>query len=129
MSVNILVVDDKEYVVQLLSKRLKANGFEVMTARNGKEALDIVNESPPNLIIMDILMPEMDGSTAAEELRTNPKTARIPIIFLTELVQKSEEKASGHVIGGNYFIAKPFKTEDLIQFVREILKKEAGEYT
>jgi len=126
MSVKILVVDDKEYVVKLLSKKLTANGFEVMTAGNGKEAIDIVNESPPNLIIMDILMPEMDGSTAAEELRSNPQTSRIPIIFLTELVQKSEEEASGHVIGGNYFIAKPFKTEDLIQFVRDVLKKEAG---
>jgi CheY-like chemotaxis protein len=124
MPKKILVADDKQYVTNLLESKLKSNGYAVITSKDGQDALEKAIAHVPDLIILDILMPRMDGTTAAEEIRNNPKTAHIPIIFLTALVVKSEEQATQHVIGGNYFIAKPFEMQDLLSLIKEIFQEK-----
>lgn len=110
----ILVVDDEPDVLLLLNERLTRAGYEVIKAASGKEAIEKAAASSPDLIILDIAMPGMDGSETASVLRVDPRTKDIPIIFLTCLFTKQEEKTCGHVLGQNFFIAKPYDATDLL---------------
>jgi len=116
----ILVVDDDHDVVEIVESWLKANGYEVYTAYSGKEGLKRCKLLKPDAIILDIVMPDMDGSSVAEEIKEDPNTYEIPIIFLTGAV-KSSEVPESHVVGGQYFLAKPFKGEDLLKMLRQVL--------
>ena len=111
----ILIVDDEPDVLMLLGERLTTVGYEVIKATSGKEAIDAAAAARPHLIIMDIAMPEMDGSEAANVIRSHAQTKDIPIIFLTCLFTKQEEKACGHYLGQNFFIAKPYDVNDLLR--------------
>ncbi|MFA5075653.1 MAG: response regulator, partial [Candidatus Babeliales bacterium] len=101
----ILAVDDEPSVLILLEKRLKGAGYEVFTASSGQEAIEIARKEQPALIVLDILMPGMDGSETASKLHQDPKTKDIPILFLTCLYTKREEEREGHEIGHNFFLA------------------------
>jgi len=116
----LLVVDDEPDVLRLLEERLSRAGYDVIKASCGKEAVELAQSKLPDLIVLDIAMPGMDGSEVAEILRDNPKTRDIPILFLTCLFTKQEEKTSGHMLGHNFFIAKPYDASEL---VREIDKR------
>jgi CheY-like chemotaxis protein len=109
----ILVVDDEEQILRLVSSMLELEGHEVVTATHGEEALQQVQEGPPDAIFLDIVLPRMDGATVAQKLREKPQTAAIPIIFLTGLVDTEEMSRRGPMIGGQYFLAKPFDAEAL----------------
>jgi CheY-like chemotaxis protein len=124
MQKKILVADDKEYVVKLLESKLSSYGYRIIACKDGRDALEKAKTHIPDLILMDIVMPGMDGTSAADEIRNTPETAHIPIIFLTALVEKSEEEETRHMIGGNYFIAKPFEIRELLALIREILKED-----
>src|SRR5512135_1277401 len=121
----ILAVDDEPEVLGLLKKRLESEGYEVLTATNGREGLEIATREKPDLIILDILMPEMDGSETAAALHENPLTKNIPILFLTCLFTKREESTSGHEIGPNYFLAKPYEPQELLAEVAKLLDRPA----
>lgn len=121
MKKRILAVDDEREVLSLLKKRLESVGYEVLTATNGRQALDIATSEKPDLIILDILMPEMDGSEAAAALHENSLTKDIPILFLTCLFTKREERLGGHEIGPNYFLAKPYESQELLEEVAKII--------
>ena len=118
----ILAVDDEKEMLALLEKRLLACGYEVFTASNGKDALGIAKRDHPDLIILDILMPEMDGSETAARLHEDPKTKDIPIIIFsnydTPEVRKEAEK-----YGVRYILKANVTTRDLV----ELVKKEIGE--
>lgn len=118
MKKTVLVVDDEKEIVQLLSMRLVNNGYDVLKAYNGREALNIAKKEKPDLIVLDILMPEMDGSKVASLLKEDPDTEDIPVIFLTCLFTKNDEK-EGNVRGGTYFIAKPYDGEQLLKLIKE----------
>ncbi|MFH1691719.1 MAG: response regulator [Candidatus Omnitrophota bacterium] len=118
----VLIVDDEPDVLMLLGERLVKAGYEVTKASSGKQALEEVQKSSPNLIILDIAMPEMDGSEVASVLAQDPKTKSIPILFLTCLFTKQEEKVCGHVLGQNFFIAKPYDVGELLGEVEKRLK-------
>lgn len=120
----ILAVDDEMEMLSLLEKRLLASGYEVFTAANGKDALGIARREHPDLIILDILMPEMDGSEMAARLHEDPKTKDIPILFLTCLFTKREELLEGHESGQNFFVAKPYEAEDLLDEIKSIIGKQ-----
>jgi len=120
----ILAVEDEKEMLALLEKRLLACGYEVFTASNGKDALGIAKLDHPDLIILDILMPEMDGSETAARLHEDPKTKDIPILFLTCLFTKREEHLEGHESGRNYFVAKPYEVEDLLGEIKSIIGKQ-----
>lgn len=118
----ILAVDDDPEILRLLEKRLRLVGYEVITTTNGNEAVDLARRELPNLVILDILMPGMDGSEVAAKLYEDPKTKEIPVLFLTCLFTKTEEKFEGHEFGRHYFVAKPFDPKDLLNEVAKIIR-------
>lgn len=119
----ILVVDDEEDMLDLLELRLAANGYSVVTANNGKDAIRLAKEEHPDLILLDIMMPGMDGSEVAGILRNDPETKNIPVVFLTCLYAKDEEKRRGHAIHGNFFIAKPFDQNELLAEIKKQIER------
>ncbi|MFA5314859.1 MAG: response regulator [Candidatus Omnitrophota bacterium] len=117
----ILAVDDEPSTLTLLEKRLQAAGYEVLTATNGKDAIDIARREKPALIVLDILMPGMDGSETASILHEDVKTKDIPILFLTCLYTKREEQVEGHEIGHNFFLAKPYDPKELLDEIHRLI--------
>jgi CheY-like chemotaxis protein len=118
----ILVVDDEVDVLYLLEKRLSGAGYRVLTATNGREAIDIARREKPQLIVLDILMPVLDGSQTAASLHDDPQTKDIPILFLTCLFTKREERLEGHELGKNFFVAKPYDPHELLTEISKIIK-------
>ncbi|MGE5280079.1 MAG: response regulator [Deltaproteobacteria bacterium] len=114
----ILIVDDEPDVLMLLGERLSKAGYNVIKAAGGQEAIELAQSDSPDLIVLDIAMPGMDGSEVANTLRAQPATQGIPIIFLTCLFTKQEEKACGHVLGQNFFIAKPYDVDELLSEIK-----------
>ncbi|MBN3039115.1 MAG: response regulator [Candidatus Omnitrophica bacterium] len=118
MAKKILVIDDEPHIVQLLKSRLQANGYEVVAASNGKEGLERVEQENPDLIILDILMPAMDGYTFVRRLR---KASReIPVIVLTGQGAMQDLFA---VEGINDYMVKPFKAEELLEKIEKYIGK------
>jgi len=116
----ILVVDDEEEVTSALANTLKRVGYEVLTATTGRDALSKAKKHTPDLVILDIVMPGMDGGDVAAALAEDPVTADTPIIFLTALLAKAEEthiKTSGK----HYILGKPVVGKELIALVNQIL--------
>ncbi len=117
----ILIIDDEEEVLSLLEKRLSWAGYLVIKADNGIEALAFAKSQNPDLIILDIMLPGMGGEEVGQRLKENPDTKHIPIIFLTCLVSKDEQKTidsnAGHTI-----IAKPYDAEELLSEIKKHLK-------
>jgi CheY-like chemotaxis protein len=117
----ILIVEDVPNILELLDVTLRFKGYPVITASNGQEALEIVPEQPPALVITDIMMPKMDGYTLAFNLRRNPETSHIPIIFLSATYVTPEDKEFAMSLGAVRFMEKPVDTEDFLLTVAEIL--------
>jgi len=117
----ILVVDNEVELVKALEIRLKQENYEVLVAYDGKEALQKAQKYKPDLIILDILIPKMQGDSVAAALKEDKETRDIPIIFLTCLAEGLTEKPEGRFRGGNYFLGKPFDTEDLMSMVKSLL--------
>ena len=110
----LLVVEDIPDILNLLEATLKFKGYRVVTARNGEEALEVLQKDRPALIITDILMPKMDGFNLVHRLRINPETRAIPVVFLSATYVAPEDKEFAHSIGVNRFIEKPV---DLVAFL------------
>jgi DNA-binding response OmpR family regulator len=111
----ILIVDDEEefcYFVKLNLEETKH--FEVLTAYNGADGIDMAIRCHPDLILLDIIMPKMMGTEVAEALRSNKATKHIPILFVTAILKREEVGAKGHIFGGNIFLCKPVKLDELI---------------
>ncbi|MBN1273913.1 MAG: response regulator [Candidatus Aminicenantes bacterium] len=123
MAKKILVVDDELQIVKMISARLTALGYEVSTALDGNDALKKAKEIPPDLIILDIVMPGLDGTDISQILKEDKTTANIPIIFVTGLLDKKEAGNIHYSIAGKYFLAKPFDSNELINTVRKVLKE------
>ena len=119
----ILIVDDEPDVLKLLGERLTKAGYHVLRASNGKDAIETASKQSPDLVILDIAMPGMDGSEVATVLRSGETTKDIPILFLTCLFTKQEEKACGHLLGQNFFIAKPYDVQELLSEIDKRVKK------
>ncbi len=117
----ILVVEDVPHVRDLLVMTLRFQGYEVLEASNGAEALEVVAEQPPALVVTDILMPRLDGYALAYRLRSNPQTRAIPIIFISATYVTPEDKAFAQQLGAVEFIEKPIDTEEFLLTVAEIL--------
>ncbi|MBN1410897.1 MAG: response regulator [Spirochaetales bacterium] len=122
MNEKILIVDDEPHIVKMVAARLKSLGYTVESAFNGEEGLEKTRQWKPDLIILDVMMPKMDGPTMAAELKEDQSINQIPIIFLTALIKREEDEAQNHMVGGNYFLAKPFDPLELINMVKSVLK-------
>jgi len=121
----LLVVDDIPDILELLETTLKFKGYRVVTARNGQEALDVIQQERPALIIADILMPRMDGFSLVHRLRLDPETRDIPVIFLSATYVAPEDRAFALTIGVTRFIEKPVDLESFLPMVAEYLTQGA----
>lgn len=120
-SPTILVADDEPVNRALLQRRLEREGYRVLTARNGSEAVRQVKEVHPDLVIMDVMMPEMDGMDACRLLKESEATRDIPIIFLSAR-DETEIKVNGLSLGADDYISKPFEAEELIARVHVAIR-------
>lgn len=120
MGQKILIVDDEPHMLRITELSLKKTGCEIVTARNGREAVARAVQELPSLIVMDIAMPEMDGIAALQQLKATPATAGIPIIMLTSRGQTvTRDVAEGS--GAALYITKPFSPSQLLAEARRIL--------
>jgi two-component system, OmpR family, alkaline phosphatase synthesis response regulator PhoP len=119
-NLNVLVVDDDPSIVEMIRLGLETDGMHVLSAGDGAEALDVLKHEPVDVILLDIMMPRVDGWMALMEIRTNPATADIPVIMLTAKTQLAEQTA-GREAGASDYINKPFTPKDLVAQVREFL--------
>ncbi|MBI5353071.1 MAG: response regulator [Chloroflexi bacterium] len=122
MSIRIMVVDDTELNLKMVSAILIKDGYDVVTARNGVEALEVIKTSPPALAILDVMMPDMDGYTLCGHLRKTSSTAKIPIIILTAL-SGVEDKIKAFDSGADDFLAKPFEPQELRARIKVLLRR------
>ncbi|HET6817016.1 MAG TPA: response regulator transcription factor [Mycobacteriales bacterium] len=120
----LLVVDDEPNIVELLSASLRYAGFEVATARSGTEAVRVAQEFQPDLLVLDVMMPGMDGFDVVRRLRGDGR--RVPVLFLTAR-DSTEDKITGLTLGGDDYVTKPFSLEEVIARIRAILRRFANE--
>lgn len=117
----ILIVEDIPHILELLEVTLKFKGYDVITARNGDEALEYVTTEQPALILTDILMPKLDGYALAQRVRSNPDTRHIPIIFVSATFITEEDKRFALSLGAVRFLEKPIEASELLLTVAEVL--------
>ena len=117
---HLLIVDDEDNLRSMLSAALRHNGFEITTATNGREALEMVAESAPDLIVLDVMMPEVDGFEVCRRLRADNNNT--PVLFLTAR-DGTEDKVRGLTLGGDDYLQKPFSLEELVARATAILRR------
>jgi len=121
----ILAVDDEKHILRLVQINLEKAGYDVVTASNGQEALDQVAKHQPDLVVMDVMMPVMDGLDALKKLKSEPATARIPVIMLTAKAQDADVY-QGWQLGADLYLTKPFNPLELLTFVKRIFESRQG---
>ena len=121
MAKKVLVVDDEKHVVNVLQTMLARKGYRVSVAADGRGALRKAFKEKPDLVLLDLMIPKIDGTTVAQRLREDPRTADIPVIFLTGLLGEGEARRRGPEIGGHYFLPTPFDAEQLYETIEMAL--------
>jgi two-component system, OmpR family, response regulator len=124
MTARVLVVDDEENITDLVSTALRYEGFEVEVRANGRNALEAVGAFRPQLIILDVMLPDLDGFEMARRLQAEGR--RVPILFLTAR-DATEDKVRGLTLGGDDYVTKPFSLEELVARVRAVLRRAEGD--
>ena len=119
---NILVIEDDEIVARTIERSLRGNEFHITLANSGVKGLKIARRSPPDLVILDIIMPGMDGYAVCAEMRADPILSDVSILFLTAK-SKDEDKIAGFRVGADDYLSKPFNIDELILRVRAILRR------
>jgi DNA-binding response OmpR family regulator len=122
MSTNILVIEDDEIVARVIERSLRGEEFKVTIANSGVEGLKTARRSVPDLVILDVIMPGMDGYTVCREMRNDPLLASVPVLFLTAKI-RDEDRITGFRAGGDDYLCKPFNIEELTLRVRAILRR------
>lgn len=121
MAHKILVVDDEKPIVKIIKANLETEGYEVVCAYDGIEALEAVAASHPDLVVLDVMMPRMDGWTVLRTLRSKPETADLPVIMLTALTD-IEHMDRGAREGSDVYLTKPFDPTELLALVERLLR-------
>ncbi len=119
----ILVVDDDPFILMSLEFLMKKSGYKVIIARNGTEALNALSVDPPNLVLLDIMMPDVDGYAICEHIKSTPILAAIKVVFLSAKTKQMDIQ-KGYDVGADLFITKPFSTRNLKQQVADLLNKK-----
>lgn len=125
MNWSVLVVDDEPLTQDLLRLMLEPAGFRVTGAEHGLEALQKVQQNKPDIMILDVMMPHMDGIAVCRKIRSNPETADLPIVMLSGKTHLNAVE-EGMEAGANRYLAKPMSRNDLIQSLREVLAETSG---
>ena len=120
----ILIVDDEQDVLTLLQKLFSSEGFSVITASDGQGALETARKEKPDLIILDVMLPKMDGYVVARMLKFDENFSSIPIIMLTAKIQE-KDKQVGFEMGVDEYMTKPFDPDALLKKAREIIEKRS----
>src|SRR5215467_2791290 len=123
----VLVVDDDEVIRQLIAVNLTLEGFEVITAVDGRDCLEKVSEVDPDVITLDVMMPRLDGWVTATHLRKNPATAKIKVVLITARAQE-DDRDLGREIGVDAYLTKPFDPAEMIRVVRELAGAPGSSY-
>ena len=119
MPKKILAVDDERHIVRLVEVNLQRAGYEVVTAYDGREALEKVKSENPDLVVLDVMMPYMDGFEVLKNLKSDPETADLPVIMLTAKAQDADV-FRGWQSGVDCYLTKPFNPMELLTFVKRI---------
>src|SRR6202044_949460 len=120
----LLVVEDEPNILELLAASLRYSGFEVITAAAGNEAVQAAQRHRPDLIVLDVMLPDMDGFDVVRRLRSGG--ARVPVVFLTAR-DATEDKIRGLTLGGDDYVTKPFSLEEVLAGIRAVLRRTSGE--
>jgi CheY-like chemotaxis protein len=121
----ILVVDDEVEVVRSVTKALEARGHTISTARDGAEAIAAVNADAPDLLVIDLALPKIDGQEVARRLKADPATRRVPILLMCASYLAIEAAAEGPERGADEFVVKPFLRDTLVRQVERLLARRA----
>ncbi len=120
----VLVVDDEPYIADLVSAALRFEGFEVEVALSGREALSTASANPHDLVVLDVMLPDIDGLDVCRRLRQDG--IKVPVLFLTAR-DDTEDKIAGLSVGGDDYVTKPFSLDELVARIRAILRRTRGE--
>ena len=116
----VLVVDDSAVIRQLISVNLELEGFEVVTAVDGQDALEKIHEVAPDVVTIDVMMPRLDGFDTVARLRADPRTSHLKIAMVTACAQESDIR-KGHSVGVDAYVTKPFDPESLVRTVCDLI--------
>jgi two-component system, OmpR family, alkaline phosphatase synthesis response regulator PhoP len=122
----ILVVDDEIYIVHILDFSLGMEGYEVVTALDGEQALERVASEKPDLIVLDIMMPKLDGYEVCRAVKSNPATRNVPVILLSAKGRNVDQKM-GFDVGADDYITKPFSPRKLVERINQLLGQAVSE--
>ncbi len=123
MPVKVLVCDDERHIVRLIQVNLERQGYQVVTAFDGKEGLEKIRAEKPNLVVLDVMMPYMDGFEVLKNLRREKETENLPVIMLTAKAQ-DKDVFEGYHYGADMYLTKPFNPMELVTFVKRISQGE-----
>ena len=118
----ILIVEDEESLLKLESILLTSKGYDVTGVMDGRSALEEVAKNKPDLIILDIMLPELDGFEVCRRIRENPDTSHIPVVMLTAK-KSSQDLARGKQVGADEYITKPFKSAKVMEIIERLMNK------
>jgi len=116
----ILVVDDDPYILMSLEFLMKKNGFDVMVARNGTEALEIVEKQVPDIVLLDIMMPDVDGYAICKHIKSSKKLKEAKVVFMSAK-SKETDIQKGYDLGASLYVTKPFSTRQLLKQVQDLI--------
>jgi CheY-like chemotaxis protein len=119
MPLRVLVVEDDDVIRDLISVNLELEGFDVVPAVDGQDALDKIGDADPDVVTLDVMMPRLDGWATVERLRANPETADVKIVLLSARAQESDLQR-GEKLGVDAYLTKPFDPDELIDVVRRL---------
>ena len=119
----LLIVEDDPDILKLLDAALTFRGYRVITARNGKEALEILEVKQPAILIADIMMPKLDGFGLVHRMRIHPETRDIPVVFITATYVGKEDRAFAFHLGATRFFQKPLDLENLLSTIKDLLEQ------
>lgn len=122
MKATVLIVDDEKDIVEMLDYNLSREGFKTITCYDGEKAMELVDKEHPNLIILDLMLPEIDGLEVCKLLKRNNATSHIPIIMLTAKTQETD-KIVGLELGADDYITKPFSIKEFLARVKAVLRR------
>ena len=126
MAEKILVVDDEENIVEFIGRALKQNGYSVVKAYNGDDALNMIEEERPDMVVLDLMLPQMDGWEVCRRAKSSDKLKNIPILILTAR-NSTEDVVQGLDLGADDYMRKPFPLDELLARVRVLLRRHAPE--
>lgn len=118
----ILLIDDHRTVLRLLEAILKLRGYELRYAENGQQGMAMARQEQPDLILLDVMMPEIDGFKVCQYLKEQPDTARIPVVFLTARGAE-DDLATGRRVGAEGFLTKPFLAKEVLDLIERLLAR------